>query len=148
VIEEVIGRWSVGVLGSVVLSAVSSVVVMRLFSGSEPLFRIPPLEAVRPVELVAYALLGLIGGLASTVFARCIAELRPRLRAAPRWTQYFQPGLAGLIIGGIAVLGAPEILGAGYDYIDQAIHGRFTWQMLGILAGLKILSTIVSFTTG
>jgi CIC family chloride channel protein len=33
VIEEVIGRWSAGILGSVVLSAVSSVVVMRWFLG-------------------------------------------------------------------------------------------------------------------
>lgn len=148
VIEEVIGRWSVVVMGSVVLSAVSSVVVMRLFLGSEPLFRIPPIEGVRPVELIAYALLGVIGGIASIVFSRGIAELRPRLKAASRWTQYFQPALAGLIIGAIAVLGAPEIMGAGYDYIDQAIHGRFSWQVLGILAGLKILSTIVSFTSG
>lgn len=148
VIEEVIGRWSAGVLGSVVLSAVSSVVVMRLFLGSEPLFRIPPVEIIRPLELVAYALLGLIGGIASVVFARGISELRPRLKAAPRWTQYFQPAIAGLIIGGIAVAGAPQIMGAGYGYIDQAIHGQFTWQMLGILAGLKILSTIISFTSG
>src|SRR5579864_4245479 len=43
VIEEVIGRWSAGILGSVVLSAVSSVVVMRWFLGSQPLFRIPPM---------------------------------------------------------------------------------------------------------
>lgn len=148
VIEEVIGRWSAGVLGSVVLSAVSSVVVMRLFLGSEPLFRIPSVEIIRPLELVAYALLGLIGGIASVVFARGISELRPRLKAAPRWTQYFQPAIAGLIIGGIAVAGAPQIMGAGYGYIDQAIHGQFTWQMLGILAGLKILSTIISFTSG
>ena len=41
VIEEVIGRWTAGILGSVVLSAVSSVVVMRWFLGSESLFRIP-----------------------------------------------------------------------------------------------------------
>jgi len=41
VIEEVIGRWSAGILGSVVLSAVSSVVIVRWFLGSEPLFRIP-----------------------------------------------------------------------------------------------------------
>ena len=33
VIEEVIGRWSAGILGSVVLSAISSVVVVRWFLG-------------------------------------------------------------------------------------------------------------------
>src|SRR5580700_8117145 len=44
VIEEVIGRWTAGILGSVVLSAVSSVVVMRWFLSSESLFRIPAVE--------------------------------------------------------------------------------------------------------
>src|SRR5215469_13576106 len=148
VIEEVIGRWSAAILGSVVLSAVSSVVVMRWFLGSEPLFRIPPVERIRPGELLAYAALGVAGGFASVVFSGGIGILRPRLKAMPRWTQYFQPALAGLLIGTIAVLGAPQVMGAGYDFIDQAIHNQFTWQMLGVLAGLKILATIVSFVSG
>jgi chloride channel protein, CIC family len=148
VIEEVIGQWSAGVLGPVVLSAVSSVVVMRLFLGSESLFRIPPVELAHPWELIAYAILGVAGGLASIVFAGGISVLRPRLKAMPQWTQYLQPALAGLIIGGIGALGAPQIMGAGYDFMDEAIHGQYAWQFLGILAGLKILSTILSFTSG
>lgn len=148
VIEEVIGRWSAGILGSVVLSAVSSVVVMRWYLGSEPLFRIPPVELIRPGELIAYAFLGVAGGFASVVFSGGIGMLRPRLKSMPRWTQYFQPAIAGLIIGAIAVMGAPQVMGAGYDFIDQAIHNQFTWQFLGALVGLKIFATIVSFTSG
>jgi CIC family chloride channel protein len=148
VIEEVIGRWSAGILGSVVLSAVSSVVVMRWFLGSESLFRIPAVSLVRPVELIAYSALGIIGGLASSVFSRGIVSLRPRLKALPRWTQYFQPAIAGLVIGVIGVLGFPQVMGAGYEFMDQAIHGQFTWQFLAILAGLKIVATLCSFTSG
>src|SRR3984893_16040058 len=84
VIEEVIGRWSAGILGSVVLSAVSSVVIVRWFLGSEPLFRIPRVALVRPGELIAYAVLGIAGGVASAIFARGIGYFRPRLRAWPR----------------------------------------------------------------
>ena len=148
VIEEVIGRWSAGILGSIVLSAVSSVVVMRWFLGSQPLFRIPPVELIRPGELITYAALGVAGGLASVVFSSGIGFLRPRLKKMPRWTQYFQPALAGLAIGCIAVLGAPQVMGAGYEFIDQAIHNQFTWEFLGILVVLKIVATICSFVTG
>jgi len=148
VIEEVIGRWTAGILGSVVLSAVSSVVVMRWFLGSESLFRIPAVQLQRPSELIAYAILGVVGGFASVAFASGIATLRPWCKSLPRWTQYFQPAIAGLLIGIIAVLGAPQVMGAGYVYIDEAMHGQFTWQMLGILAGLKIVATLLSFVTG
>jgi len=148
VIEEVIGRWTAGILGSVVLSAVSSVVVMRLFLGSESLFRIPAVQLERPSELIAYAILGIVGGLASVVFSMGIATFRAKFKALPRWTQYFQPALAGLLIGIIAWLGAPQVMGAGYEAMDEAMHGRFTWQFLAMLAGLKIVATLFSFVSG
>ena len=148
VIEEVIGRWTAGILGSVVLSAVSSVVVMRWFLGSESLFRIPPVELRRPSELIAYDILGIIGGFASVAFSTGISALRPRCRNMPPWTQYFQPAVAGLLIGVIAMLGAPQVMGAGYEYMDEAMHGQFTWQFLAILAALKIIATLLSFVSG
>ncbi len=148
VIEEVIGRWSAGILGSVVLSAISSVVVVRWFLGSQPLFRIPPITLARPSELIAYALLGFAGGIASVIFAKGIAYFRRRLRGLPSWTSYFQPAIAGLIIGAIGYLGFPQIMGAGYEYMDQAMHDQFTWQLLAALAILKIIATTLSFTSG
>ena len=148
VIEEVIGRWTAGILGSVVLSAVSSVVVMRWFLGSESLFRIPVVQLERPSELIAYCVLGVVGGLASVLFSEGIATLRPRCKALPLWTQYFQPAIAGLLIGIMAVLGAPQVMGAGYEAMDEAMHGRFTWQFMALLAGLKIVATLLSFVSG
>jgi CIC family chloride channel protein len=122
--------------------------VMRWFLGSEPLFRIPAVGVVSPAELMAYVVLGVVGGLAAVVFAKLIGFLRPRLRAWPSWTQYFQSALAGLIIGLIGFLGAPQVMGAGYGFMDQAMHDQFTWEMLGILAGLKIIATTLSFSSG
>ena len=148
VIEEVIGRWTAGILGSVVLSAISSVVVMRWFLGSESLFRIPPVELKRPSELIAYAILGIVGGVASVIFSAGITYFRPKCKGMAPWTQYLQPAVAGVLIGLIGYLGAPQVMGAGYEYMDEAIHGHFTWQFLAILAGLKILATLLSFVSG
>lgn len=148
VIEEVIGRWSAGILGSVVLSAVASVVVERWFLGSEPIFRIPVTAFKRPSELIAYVVLGVVGGVAAVIFAEGIGLLRPRLKAMPRWTQYFQPAIAGLLIGLLGYFGFPQVMGAGYDYMDQAMHGQYVWQLLAILAALKIVATTVSFVSG
>jgi CIC family chloride channel protein len=147
VIEEVIGRWSAGILGAVVLSAISSVVVERWFLGNEPLFRIPLYRLNHAGELVAYAILGVVGGVASLVFVKTIKNLRPWLRRQPQWSQYLQPGVAGLLIGFIAIW-YPQVMGAGYEWIDLAMQSRFPWEVLGILAGLKLLSTALSFATG
>ena len=147
VIEEVIGKWTAGVLGAIVLSAVSGVVVMRWFLGDQPLFRIPVYHLVHPAELLAYAALGVIGGIASLVFVKLLAYLRPRLKALPRWTHYFQPALAGLIIGVIGI-SLPQVMGAGYQFIDQAMHDQYPWRILLLLGAFKIITTTISFVSG
>ena len=147
VIEEVIGRWSAGVLGAVVLAAVSSVVTEQWFLGDAPLFRVPPYHLVHGAELLAYAALGGIGGAVSLVFVKTVGALRPRLRALPPWTWYVQPLVAGLLIGVIAIR-FPQVMGAGYEYIDRAMHDEYGWRLLLALGLLKIVATVASFVSG
>ena len=148
VVEEVIGRWSAAVLGSIVLAAISSVVVARTFWGAEPMFRIPVVTLRGPQELLAYTVLGVAGGVASLLFSKALGYLRPRLRNLPRWTGYVQSPIAGLIVGAIAFFGFPQVMGPGYNVIDQAMHGQFTWKFLLALALLKIVATTISFSSG
>jgi CIC family chloride channel protein len=52
------------------------------------------------------------------------------------------------MVGAIAFFGAPQVMGPGYDVIDQAMHGQFTWKFLLALVLLKIVATTVSFASG
>jgi CIC family chloride channel protein len=147
VIEEIIGTWSSGILGAVILAAAASVVVLRLFLGAAPMFHIPDYKMVHPSELIAYAALGVVGGVASLAFSKLLGSLRAWTRSLPKWTQYLQPAIAGLVIGAIA-LRFPQVMGAGYADLDQAMSGHFVWHILLILALLKILATTLSFSSG
>ena len=66
--EEIVGNLHAPILGSVVVSVFTSLFVMRLILGNDPLFEVPAYEAVHPGEFIVYALLGVIGGLVSVVF--------------------------------------------------------------------------------
>jgi len=147
VIEEVIGNWSAGVLGAVVLAAYSSALTMRQFLGPHALFRVPPFELTHPSELIAYVILGVVVGLLSLVFLKWLSYARPKVLALPSWTRTLQPAIAGLMIGIIGIK-LPQVMGAGYIIIDQALHGQFTWKLLLILGLLKILATGISFLSG
>lgn len=148
VIEEIIGAWSAAVLGSVVLAAVSSVVVARAFWGPQPMFHIPPVTLRDNRELLAYAALGVVGGLAAVLFSRLLGILRPWLHSLSKSTQAFQPAAAGLLVGAIGFFGFPQVMGAGYETIDHAMHGEYLWHVLLALALLKILATTLSFSSG
>ncbi|HET6935378.1 MAG TPA: chloride channel protein [Candidatus Angelobacter sp.] len=147
VIEEVIGNWSAGVLGAVVLSAVSSVVVARWFFGPEPLFQTPQFQLKDPLELSAYAVLGVVGGLVSVLFVKLVLLARQRLKQLPHWTQYLQPAVAGFLVGVIGIRFS-EVMGAGYHSINEAMHDQYTWQLLLALALAKLLATMLSFVSG
>jgi CIC family chloride channel protein len=148
VIEEVVGNWNASVLGSVILAAISGDAVSRWYFGDAPMFQVPILEIRDPRELGAYAILGVAGGFAALIFAWTLRQLRPRLAALPHWTRLVQPPLAGLMIGLIGFLGYPQVMGVGYETINQAIGGGMTWKLLLVLALLKMVATTLGFSSG
>jgi len=147
VMEEVVASWNAGVVGSIVLSAVSAVVVTRWFLGNDPLFLVPAFELTHASELVVYALMGVAGGLLSAAFVKLIEALRKGLEKLPRSTELVQVLCAGFFVG-FAGLWLPEVMGAGYDAIDFALHDRFPWNLLLILAAAKLIVTLFCFSTG
>lgn len=151
VIEEVVGSWNAGVLGSILLSAVSAVVVSRWFLGDEPLFRVPAFASLQPSDLLIYACIGVIGGLAAAGYVRLMLWMKRRFdrashRVSPGKRLAF-PAMTGLLVGLVGVW-VPQVLGPGYLSIDNALHDRFTWPMLFLLAAVKIGATCLCFASG
>lgn len=147
VMEEVVAAWNAGVLGSIVLSSVSAVVVSRWFLGDDPLYRVPEFELVGYSELLIYAVIGVAGGILSAGFTRYATRLRGRALRVSEHRRLWLPAAAGTVVG-LFGLFVPEILGAGYSVIDGALHNRFPWLLLVLIGVLKLLATAVCFGFG
>jgi CIC family chloride channel protein len=53
-----------------------------------------------------------------------------------------------MLIGLIGFLGYPQVMGVGYETINQAIGGGLPWKLLLALAALKMLATTLGFSSG
>jgi CIC family chloride channel protein len=146
-LEEITGDLHAPVLGSVVVASATSWMVLHLFLGDEPLFHVPAYKLVHPVEFAMYAALGVFGGLASVAFVKLLLWLRLKFRTWPRWTIWLQPAVGGLTTGLIGWF-YPEVMGAGYHYVDGVLNGGVVIKTLFILAALKLVATAVCYSSG
>jgi chloride channel protein, CIC family len=146
-LEEILGDLHAPVLGSVVLSAATSWMVLHLILGDQPLFHVPAYKLVSPAEFGIYAVLGLVGGLASVCFVKLLLYLRILFRRLPVATVWMQPAVGGLLVGVIGWF-VPEVLGVGYDYVDRVLGGNVPIKTVILLGVLKIIATPACYSSG
>jgi CIC family chloride channel protein len=146
-LEEIIGDMNARLIGSAVAASVASVIVARSILGNEPLFHVPTYQLMHPAEILAYAALGIVGGLVSVVFCRLLLRSRAWWMALPERTRIVQPAVGGILIGALLVF-EPAVAGVGYEYVDQALNGEMLLVTMVMLGGLKIIATITSYVSG
>ena len=146
-LEEIIGDMNAPLLGSAVVASVASVMIERAILGNEPLFHVPQYRLLHPAELLAYAALGLGGGVVSLVFCQGLLGLRAAFKRLPSWTVTLQPAVGGIFIA-VILLTVPEVAGVGYNFVDQALNGGMVLKTMALLCALKLVATIVSYSTG
>src|SRR5579863_10419767 len=146
-LEEIIGDLHAAALGSVVLSAATSWMVLHLILGDDPLFHVASYQMVHPAELGVYAVLGVVGGLGSVCFVKLLLGLRAWFLRLPKWSVWLQPTVGGLAVGVMGYF-VPEVMGVGYNYVGKVLNGDLVLQVVVLLAVLKIVATAVCYSSG
>ena len=146
-LEEIIGDMNASLIGSAVVASVTSVIVERSILGNHPIFRVPEYHLVHPAELLAYTGLGIVGGIVSLAFCEGLLRLRAFFLRLPERTRIYQPAIGGLIVGVLLVF-FPQVLGVGYEYVDQALNGGLLLKTLLVLCLAKLVGTIISYASG
>ncbi|MGF7183293.1 chloride channel protein [Tunturiibacter psychrotolerans] len=146
-LEEIIGDMNATLLGSTVVASVAAVIVERSILGNNPIFHVPAYHLVNPAELIGYLILGIVGGIVSLAFCKGLLHARLLFRGMPKWTKILQPALGGLIIGVILIF-FPQVMGVGYQFVDQAMNGGLLLKTMLLLCFAKLVATIVSYSSG
>jgi CIC family chloride channel protein len=146
-LEEVTGDLYAPVMGAVVLASATAWMVLRVFLGDHPLFKVPQYQLVHPAEFAVYAVLGVAGGVISAVFTKVLLGIRARFLRFPLKTVWLQPAVGGLVVG---VMGwfVPQVLGVGYGFVGEALNGRMAFQMMALLVVLKLIAVTTSYASG
>jgi chloride channel protein, CIC family len=145
-LEEVFGAADRGLLGGALIGSVAAAVVERMILGGQPRLAAPFSTWTGPVELIGFALVGVIAGAASGVAIAAAHRLkRAWTRRTPSTVQ--RAALAGLIVG-FAGLVAPSTLGVGYDSVSYWLHGGGTAPTAATAFAVKTFIFIIAMSAG
>jgi len=136
--EVVLMEYTITGFIPIILAAVTGAVMARMTFGGEPAFSIPAIEMASLWELPFLALCGCVLGLfaAGTL---SLHNLTLRWSSKPIWPRLLLCGL----LAGLGSYWLPEIMGIGYDTLEQAMMGKLSfWLLLAIVAGKILISTI------
>ncbi len=145
-VEILLGDFGVPQFSPIVIASVVATVISRHFHGNFPAFDVPRYELASPLELVPYALVGVISGLVALSFISVLygcEEIFERVR----FPEYLKTAVGGLMVGAIGIW-LPQVFGVGYDSINAALAGSLPVALLGVLLIAKMLATSITLASG
>jgi CIC family chloride channel protein len=129
---------------------ISSVVAYSLFTliyGHEPIFATPQFQFANPLELLVYAVLGLVCAPLGILFIKLFYGARDHVFHKIPIPPHFKPAIGGLGVGLIALF-LPEVIGGGYGFIQSVLYGHAgLWIMILAVFG-KMLTTALTIGSG
>ena len=142
--EVVLMEYSVVSFAPVILSAVAATTLTRLVYGSERVFSIPGMQLESLLELPYVIIMGItLGGIA----ALFIHLLQRSTSLSKGWPIWVRCTLGGGIVGLIG-MSVPEVMGIGYDTVNQALLGQLALSLLLIITVAKIVASAVGLGLG
>jgi CIC family chloride channel protein len=145
-LEEVFGSAERGLLGGVIVGAVSAAVVERTLLGGQPLLAAPFATWSGPRELIGFALIGLISGVVSG-YAIAITHRLKRWWIARMPSMIARAAVAGVLIGLLGLI-SPSILGVGYDSVSSWLHGSGGGGDAGVTFVVKTAAFVIAISGG
>ncbi|XOV85932.1 MAG: chloride channel protein [Pseudomonadota bacterium] len=141
--EVIIMEYTIAGFIPVILAAVTAALIAQLVYGGATAFTVPQVSMNSLYDIPFLLLEGIAVGVLAAVFVQLIQMI---YRYAPEraWVRML---LAGTVTGTIA-LAVPQVLGQGYDTVDQALAGDIALSLLFTLCVFKIIASAATVALG
>ena len=137
--------YEVQALIPAVIATFTAYMVFSTFVGWNPIFDTPK-YSFTPIELPFFAILGLLAGVVARIYVKTFYKIKALFRKLGI-PNYLKPALGGLLTGIIGFF-IPQVLHTGYDWLQLAIWGKLTLELMVIIIIAKILTTSFSVGSG
>jgi CIC family chloride channel protein len=144
--EIILGEFAPRAFAAIVVSSVAAAVIGRAYLGNRPSFDAGAFTLASPRELWLYAILGIVCAFWAAFFVRGLYWVEDRFEALA-----FPPAAKAAIgfgLVGIIGMAAPQVLGVGYDRMQEVFYEHVPAAHALGLAILKPLATWLTIGSG
>jgi len=146
-VEIILMDFAVAQFSPIVISSVMATVISRSFEGDFAAFIVPKYELISPYEIGFYFVLGALSGITAYIFIKSLYFSEDYFDDKLTIPEYLKPAIGGLGVGIIA-LAFPQIMGVGYDSMNNALYGNMIWYIAIALVFVKVLATSITLGSG
>jgi len=146
-LEIILGDFAIHTFSPIIIASVIGTVTGRALEGNEVTFNVPVHELVHPTEIIFYLALGMLCGIVARLFTFMYFYVQQIFEEKLKTADIYKPAIGGLIVGMISIF-MPQILGNGYDVMEQALTGQMFWGLAFLLVFMKIICTSITLGSG
>ena len=143
-LEVVMMEYSLASFLPVILASVSATAISHAFFGSNTVFSVPHFQLITLLELPFVMFLGVVTGFAAFLFIYLTKLSSQAGKNLSLWTKF---AIAGSVTGVLAIV-APQIMGIGYDTVNNTLVNNIGITLLLIIFATKLIATAVSIGLG
>jgi CIC family chloride channel protein len=146
VLETIVGIAALEAVLPTIAVTVIAAVLTRTLAGGGPIYGSRAFSTTSPWEFVSFLVVAVLGALAAVAFKRTLA-FAERLFEHGRWQQPWRSTIGGVLVG-LAAIWLPQVVGNGYEPLNQLLDGALDAQLLLLLLVAKIVVTSGSVGSG
>ncbi|SNS90153.1 chloride channel protein, CIC family [Antarctobacter heliothermus] len=146
-LEVILRHFALHAFAPIVVASAAGTVINRLVYGDVTEFVLPGTTTVEfYLELPAFFILGLVCGLVAVIMMNAIFfadDMETRLQKRLGLPYWLRPAVAGLLLGGLAIL-YPHIIGVGYETTSRALTGGLLMHEALVFAVIKVAAVSIT----